>query len=309
MLYVMPAAKNTRWQIVENVVAAIERARAQAPNVVIQKAAVPERSNSDESREVDVLIEVPLGARRIRIGVEVKDEARPLDVTTMEGLSRKKAKLCLDRLCVVSTSGFSEKARREAAEQGLELGTIEEFEKSEWWLAPPIQEVRRNQVELVHVDLQMATVEDRQAWIDAGKVEVDDVELADNLGNSADLKIFLLSQGMLVLRHPEAASLCDQHGYVVHFPMTGSTLVVRERGVRLPCPIWIHATYRLHQQVERVPEWRFRTDDGVEAFTAKIDGVLGQDRQATIVAVPQPDGSKQLVFSLGLAQPRRGERP
>lgn len=62
-------------------------------------------------------------------------------------------------------------------------------------------------------------------------------------------------------------------------------------GAEMPGPNMVVGKYRLHLKTERVPERRFRTPDGVEAFTVQLSNLFGRDRQATILAVPQETGA------------------
>ena len=293
-----------KWQVVENVVAAIEKVRTKVPGMrLIQKAQVCEKRHGDSTREVDVLIEIPTGDRTLRVGVEVKHEARPIDVVTMEGLSSKKDKLSIDRLCVVSASGFTARAEREAQENGIELATLEEFETSDWWLAAPQQEVHRNQVELIHVHIACGS-EEGAAWNKLGGVDLEAVEVSPRSGAATNLKTWLTGFGITALNQNKARALEDQDEFAVRVVTEAQPLVFRYLGSALPTPDAMVGQFRLHRQVELVDEHRYRTTDGVEAFSARINDLLGSDRQATFVAVPQPDGSRQLVVALGEADPK-----
>src|SRR5262245_42198349 len=99
-----------RWRVVENVVAAIQRAIVGEGWRVIQNAHVKKRG-SRRRRQVDVLIEGSCGTR---IGMDVKAERRPLDIEVVEQLCCKLRKLELDRSVIVSTSGFTQAAVEEA---------------------------------------------------------------------------------------------------------------------------------------------------------------------------------------------------
>jgi hypothetical protein len=101
-----------KWQVVENVVAAIERSHASVPGMrIIQKAVLLQRRGRQYPREVDVLVERPTDDRVERTGIDVKNERRPIDVEMLEGLAAKRKKLDLDCYVVVSTSGDSAAAK------------------------------------------------------------------------------------------------------------------------------------------------------------------------------------------------------
>lgn len=113
-----------RWALIENAVAAIQRALALAGEwTVTQNAMVLERVSS-RRRQVDVFLECPSGATVFRVGIDVKDESAPLDIETVEQLCAKGKKLAIDRYVIVSTSGFTAPARVEAQRQGVETAAI-----------------------------------------------------------------------------------------------------------------------------------------------------------------------------------------
>ncbi|MBX7135015.1 MAG: restriction endonuclease [Fimbriimonadaceae bacterium] len=143
-----PKAKPTKpapkWQIVENVVAAIEMfyAKTSPSAKIIQKARLPQDDRPEQRREVDVLVVIPAGRRTARIGVDVKNEKAPLDVVVVEQLIGKYSKLrqSLDKYCIVSTSGFTQPALADAARAGVEALHLTESgvdaDTAEWQLQP-----------------------------------------------------------------------------------------------------------------------------------------------------------------------------
>lgn len=72
------AKRAPRWQVVENVVAALERIRNVTPGMVLtQKAQVPVYHDPSRVRDVDVLVRYPVGTRTFSLGIEVKAHGRP----------------------------------------------------------------------------------------------------------------------------------------------------------------------------------------------------------------------------------------
>lgn len=134
-----PSVKKTpKWQIVENVVAAVERVRAAVPGVkVTQKAQVPKAAFPDHTRDVDVLVEIPVQGRKIRLGIEVKNERRPIAEDELGTLVDLKNDLQLDRYCVVSTSGYTSAAQQKAAQNGIELSTLSPNDGCPFFASPP----------------------------------------------------------------------------------------------------------------------------------------------------------------------------
>lgn len=131
----------SKWQIVENVVAAIEQYyHSKVDAKIIQKAMVPLDGIPHKYREIDVLVQIKVGPRLLSIGIDVKNEGRPLDVTKIEQLERKwrKCSNSIDRYCVVSTSGYSEQAKTDGEKAGIELLTLDEINEAkqeDWNLA------------------------------------------------------------------------------------------------------------------------------------------------------------------------------
>ena len=117
----------SKWQVVENMVAAIEALRADGCDAtVVRKARVRSDRDAAVEREVDVLVRIKSLGRTLSVGVDVKNEARPIGLPTMEALVKKwqSAKGSIDRYCVVSTSGFAESAIREAVREGVQTSSL-----------------------------------------------------------------------------------------------------------------------------------------------------------------------------------------
>jgi predicted Mrr-cat superfamily restriction endonuclease len=145
-----------RWKLLENAVAAIERSLTTVENTkVVPNASVPERVGGT-LRQVDVYVEIPTGVRTVRVGVEVRDKADPLDLVEVEQLVAKLKKVDVDCGCIVSTSGFTASAKQEAARNGVQIRTIDEVGHPDWWLAPAMV-LDLAQVELLHWQVNFHT--------------------------------------------------------------------------------------------------------------------------------------------------------
>lgn len=123
-----------KWQVVENVVAAIESAaHSRLPDLeVTPKAKLATRGHPGALREVDVLVSFSAGGRQIRIGIDVKAHSRPLDIEMVGSLYEKASSLSIDRFVVVSTSGFTTTAFDVYTNKGLDLLRLEEVESLSW---------------------------------------------------------------------------------------------------------------------------------------------------------------------------------
>ncbi len=91
-------------------------------------------SAMENGREIDVLIESELGQYNMKIAVEAKNEKCPLDVGTIEQYIGKYqvGGIPVNQVVVVSSSGFTHKARKKAALNNIKLLTLEEAEQSDW---------------------------------------------------------------------------------------------------------------------------------------------------------------------------------
>src|SRR3712207_6485571 len=85
---------------------------------VNESAMLPDRLGGD-AQEVDVLIEEPVGQIRMLIGVECRDRSRPATVEWVQEM-RGKHQHRTDKLVLVSRSGFTRTALREAQRYGIE---------------------------------------------------------------------------------------------------------------------------------------------------------------------------------------------
>jgi Restriction endonuclease len=107
---------------------------------LIQEALVPQGAkvtpsamvpgpNSGTLREIDILIETPVGPYDIKIAVEAKDEGRKMDATKIEtiiGKYRGRGSLVVNKVVVVAHRGFTEEAMNRARDEDIELLTLDE---------------------------------------------------------------------------------------------------------------------------------------------------------------------------------------
>lgn len=113
------------WALIENAVAAIQRALGLNGKWTVTPNAMVLERVSKERRQIDVFAECPSGPVTFRVAIDVKHEAAPLDIVTVEQLCAKGKKLDVDRYVIISTSGFAKPAREEAQRQGVLVGTLE----------------------------------------------------------------------------------------------------------------------------------------------------------------------------------------
>jgi hypothetical protein len=129
----------------------------------------------------------------MRVGIDVKNKAKRLDIVAMEQLAAMGEKLALDRYGVYSTSGFTEEA--EAKRHGVELFSMEEFEQSEFWAYPAEARVRTTQLELLHVWLVYPDGFEPELRRPIKSVRPKEVVVSGKLGR-ATLDEYVQSQGI-----------------------------------------------------------------------------------------------------------------
>ena len=282
-----------KWQVLEGVVAAIERSlNAVRGTRVIPNAAVPMRGRS-ATRQVDVLVEIPTGRRTLRIGVEVRCFATPLDVTHVEQLGAKLSKLDLDRGCVVSASGFTEEARSEALRCNLETRTVAEVGLPDWWLATSMQ-VQFPKLLTCRLDYPPELVEELAPKIDGVKLDDAMVITPSDPPCSIRSLVHQTIAGRLQIEGRHNQDMIKVR-ILVDLP-DGSYL--RLPSGDLPLPASIHAVVEVC--TESAPVSAYCVSDQVSAFTA----VVLDDKQLTLMVELQPDGTRKVTGSYGDAAPK-----
>lgn len=86
---------------------------------------------AETERDVDITVKYKLDSEStsVLVGLEVKDHARPLDVTHVEQLGAKMNDMgAITDRAIVSASGFSEPAVRKALKHGIRLLRFEEWD-------------------------------------------------------------------------------------------------------------------------------------------------------------------------------------
>jgi hypothetical protein len=284
--------------MVEGVVAAIESSLVTVPGTsVTPNAAVRIRGRSG-TRQVDVVIKIPTGDREMRIGVEVKDHAVPLDVEDIEQLGAKLAKLELDRGCVVAAA-FTAEAKLEAVRCGLELRPLAEVGTPEWWLAPAMEMIHQ-EIETLGIELVYGTEEFYPALQGLAPERASIVVPGQP---SLPIHDFVTQQGISASYRPELASLRDEDVFGLDIQMLcpGGSYIQTPTG-NAPMPGWVRASYKLHKRIEAVPIRAYQMSpvitalSGVSEFTGHQITFIGHDRD---------DGSRRVSLSVADASPKR----
>jgi len=88
--------------------------------------------HSGMEREVDIVIEVDVGDRRVLIGVECQARSRPADVGWIEEMIGKHATLPTNKLVLVAKAGFTQQARTKAEALNVDVLTLAEAKVVDW---------------------------------------------------------------------------------------------------------------------------------------------------------------------------------
>lgn len=87
-----------------------------------------------EDREVDILITAPAANYKVAIGIEVVSWSRPAGTPWIEHMRAKHDNLEIDKLILVSESGFTKPALVKARFYGIETLTVERALATDWSL-------------------------------------------------------------------------------------------------------------------------------------------------------------------------------
>jgi hypothetical protein len=97
---------------------------------VTESALLPDRVGG-EAREVDVLIEEPVGQVHMLIGVECRNHGRPATIEWVQQM-RGKHEHRTDKLVLASRSRFTKSAVEEAKRHGIETMSLSEASEADW---------------------------------------------------------------------------------------------------------------------------------------------------------------------------------
>ncbi len=84
------------------------------------------------AREVDILISHVFLGTKINIAIECRGRGRAQDIEWIDGLAGKFKRLNINKVIAVSPTQFTAGAREKAAEERIELLTVEDASKVDW---------------------------------------------------------------------------------------------------------------------------------------------------------------------------------
>lgn len=94
---------------------------------------------TQEEREVDVLITTKVANYKIAMGIEVVSAGRPAGTPWVERMRAKHDNLAIDKLILVSKSGFTKPAIEKARFYGIETLTVQQAAETEWPLLAKLE--------------------------------------------------------------------------------------------------------------------------------------------------------------------------
>lgn len=94
-----------------------------APDAVVRESVMLTDKATGATREVDVLVEGNFAGEKISIGIEVRDHKRPQSVVWVDEVYGKYRDLPVDKVVLVSRSGFTRSALTKAGSLGYEALT------------------------------------------------------------------------------------------------------------------------------------------------------------------------------------------
>jgi len=111
-------SETPKWKQFENLVAEIQRELT--PDAKIQTNIKRQGRRSETWRQIDILIEFPVGQFDVSIAVDCKDYKIPVDTKDVEAFIAMIDDLGVTKGAIVSASGFSEPAIRRAKDAGID---------------------------------------------------------------------------------------------------------------------------------------------------------------------------------------------
>jgi len=111
----MPKRTNYFQQLIHHIYQQLVPAGA----IVTESSLLTERSSGTQ-REVDILVEHSIAGHKIRMGIECRDRTSKDDITWVDSVIGKYRDLDVDKVVLVSSSGFSEGAKKKATAHNIE---------------------------------------------------------------------------------------------------------------------------------------------------------------------------------------------
>jgi hypothetical protein len=119
-----------KWQRFESLVASIQRLLAPGSEVTQDVRVLGHRSGTE--RQIDIAVRHNVGQYNIFVAIDCKDYAAPVDVKGVEEFAGLVEDVRANKGAMVAAHGFTEAAKRRAADMGLDLYTLVDAEQHDW---------------------------------------------------------------------------------------------------------------------------------------------------------------------------------
>lgn len=271
-----------------------------ANTVSVEESALLIDKETNEKREVDIVLRSHLGDYSVVLSVEVNDRSRRAGSNWVEEMACKHQALVTDKLVLVSRSGFTEPALKKAKVKGIEALTIEEACSTDWNLALRLE--GQGVFQLFNIQFRCsAHIAGNSEWLPAplsAKVILPDGE-HPSVGDIAAFVLFNPKIKEAMLAHFDSTKEQDYHA--VYNPPDGTLFerapTVREGLVKL--------SISLHLDSETTPvefaSGRFRQREIVYGQATKPDNhlclvVTRKENGATEGMLYDSNGFRQLFI-------------
>lgn len=118
------------WKLLEHLVAEIQRQLA--PDASVKHNVCLHGIDSETQRQIDVLVEQPVGQYRMRIVIDCKDYSKPVDVKSVEEFFGLVRDVRAQKGALVCPNGFTAAAKKLAKKRQIEIYSPVDTDPHKW---------------------------------------------------------------------------------------------------------------------------------------------------------------------------------
>jgi len=156
----MPKRSNKFQRLITTIHACLENNK----NTSIEESVYLIDKETGEKREVDILIRSTMADYSVILAIEVIDRSRKAGSGWVEEMSGKQKALSIDKIVLVSRSGFTKPALIKAKARGIETLTFDMAYFTDWGLAMQFQ--GEGIFQLINLSIEcVAHVEGNKNWV------------------------------------------------------------------------------------------------------------------------------------------------
>lgn len=267
-----------------------------ADGATVEESALLIDPETGEQREVDIFLTSQIGGHPVSMAVEVNDRSRPSDSTWVEQMAGKHQSLPVNKLVLVSRSGFTGPAKQKAKSRQIGALTIEEACEIDWDLVFGLQ--KQGVLELFHIRFNcLAHIAGKDEWQPArlsGRIALPSGKCV-SVRNVVEFAVFERECKRRVLNHFSLTS--EENYHVTYHPPEGTLYEIGNEQHAL-----VNLTIGLHLDCQSTPievaSCRFCDREFGYAVSTEPDNLL------RIAMQRRPDGEIEgiLYDSLGFRQ-------